>query len=452
MLVMGNTPRISERWLWLGLLAFFVVTSIPYALKIKEDDHKSAILRWRNQLQSMQDGEDIYDRHVYPNPPIMALILIPIVNWPESVGLPPQAAALGWFALKALMAMFVFRWVFTMLETPQNPFPLWAKALTVLLSLRPIAGDLSHGNVNLFILFLVTAALYCWHNKRDFWGGVLLALAISCKVTPALFVPYLIWKRAWTALAGVAIGMALFFWPGLIPALCLGWDGHAQQLESWIRGMVRPFLVEGVVWSEHNNQSIPGLVYRLTTHSPSFSTYVDHVYTPTRYDNLFDWGIPAARWCIKGCMALFVGLIVWTCKPRWKPMEGESVSVPRMAEYSLIVLGMLLFSERTWKHHCVTLVLPFAVLCYYLARGWAETRLRNGLIAMLVMVFLLMSSTSTSLLGRDGGKLAQVYGAYVFAYLLLVATLAFVLKRKAKVMVEAPSLLPEIPALPAHAT
>ena len=25
---------------------------------------------------------------------------------------------------------------------------------------------------------------------------------------------------------------------------------------------------------------------------------------------------------------------------------------------------MLLFSERTWKHHCVTLMLPFAVLSY----------------------------------------------------------------------------------------
>src|SRR5205823_14206012 len=26
---------------------------------------------------------------------------------------------------------------------------------------------------------------------------------------------------------------------------------------------------------------------------------------------------------------------------------------PLAAEFSLIVLGMLLFSERTWKHHCV---------------------------------------------------------------------------------------------------
>ena len=32
-----------------------------------------------------------------------------------------------------------------------------------------------------------------------------------------------------------------------------------------------------------------------------------------------------------------------------------------MLEFSVVVLGMLLFCERTWKHHCVTLLLPFTV-------------------------------------------------------------------------------------------
>ena len=43
------------------------------------------------------------------------------------------------------------------------------------------------------------------------------------------------------------------------------------------------------------------------------------------------------------------------------------------AEFSLVIIGMLLFSERTWKHHCVTLLLPFAVLAYYLASVPAGT-------------------------------------------------------------------------------
>ena len=55
----------------------------------------------------------------------------------------------------------------------------------------------------------------------------------------------------------------------------------------------------------------------------------------------------------------------------------------------IVILGMLTFSERTWKHHCVTLMLPFAVLCYYLAACQPTVRVRTFLIVALVAVILL---------------------------------------------------------------
>src|SRR5207248_3261392 len=118
----------------------------------------------------------------------------------------------------------------------------WAKALVVLLSLRPIMGDLIHGNVNLFILFLVTAGLYAFHRGRQAGGGLLLALAMACKVTPALFVPYLVWKRAWRALGGCALGLVLFLW--VVPSCFLGWEKNQELLASWARHMIVPFLLE----------------------------------------------------------------------------------------------------------------------------------------------------------------------------------------------------------------
>src|SRR5205085_1119832 len=132
------------------------------------------------------------------------LILTPVAALPEATGLPVVACALVWFYLKVAMTLLALRWVFALVEAPGRPFPLGAKVLTALLTLRPIAGDLQHGNVNLFILFLVAGFLYLLHRRRDFLGGLVLALAVSCKVTPALFVPYLAWKRAWRALAGCA--------------------------------------------------------------------------------------------------------------------------------------------------------------------------------------------------------------------------------------------------------
>ncbi len=425
--------RLTARPLLLGLAVYFVLLSVQYGLKAaKGDGTNSAIMRWREQLLKFQDGEDIFEKNAYPNPPIMALILTPVVTWTDAVGVPPFFAGLGWFYLKVVMTLLTLHWVFRLVESPSRPIPLGAKVLTVLLGLRSITGDLQHGNVNLFILFLVVAALAAFQKKRDFLAGLLVALAMACKVTPALFVPYFVWKRAWKSLAGCVAGFGLFFWPGIVPALFLGWEKNLQCVESWTQHMVKPFVVDGLVTSEHNNQSLPGLVYRLLTDSPSFVIYVDNIWTPDRYYNFVSLPPEAARWLVKGCMGLFGLLILLRCRtPRSQAPEAN----PRLAaEYSLILLGMLLFSERTWKHHCVTLLLPFAVLSYHLELWWERRTERRVLLGSLIVAVLLMSTTSISLLGRDFGKLAQVYGAYVAAFLVLTAALTFVLGHRREVV------------------
>jgi hypothetical protein len=143
-------------------------------------------------------------------------------------------------------------------------------------------------------------------------------------------------------------------------------------------------------------------------------------------------------------MVLFAGLVVWSCRTPTEPREGWRLA----AEFAVIVLGMLLFSERTWKHHCVTLVLPFAVLAYYLAACRPGWKLRGYLIGSLAAATLLMFATSTGWTSeRSGpaavrledfhgldrlGKLAQVYGAYVWAYLILLAALVVLLRQPAR--------------------
>src|SRR5262245_57234947 len=238
-----------KRWFLILLLVLFAALSIQYTQKALDPrGTRSAILRWREQFQAWDGGEDIFNR--YPNPPIMALILKPLA------GLPPLAGALTWFYLKAGMALVSLWCVFRMVEGPgeedaetrrrgdaeRGPlsasprlrvsacFPGWAKALTVLLSIRPIMGDLSHGNVNLFILFLVALALFAFTRGRQVTAGVLVGLAVACKVTPALFLVYFLWKRAWRAAAGGVLGLVLFFL--LVPAAFWGWQETGQSLGS----------------------------------------------------------------------------------------------------------------------------------------------------------------------------------------------------------------------------
>jgi hypothetical protein len=442
----------AQRWFAVALLVVFVYLSIQYTIKIHDPSgSRSAIMRWREQLLGLEHGDNIYDHYAYPNPPIMALLLRPLAHIE-----PGWAGALVWYYLKVGMALVTFFWVFRLVQGAGVPFPPWAKALTVLLSLRPIMGDLSHGNINLFILFLVVASLYSFYKGRQVGGGLLLALAIACKVTPALFVPYLVWKRAWRALAGCAVGVLLFLWA--VPSCFLGWENNQLQLTSWTKQMIVPFLVHGEVTSSHENQSLPGVTVRLVTHSPSFIDYEPdppHAPRPQRYDNLLDLSPRAGNWIVKGVELLFVGLVVWRCRQSLAPNGGWRLA----AEFSVIVVGMLLFSERTWKHHCVTLMLPFAVLCYYLSACRPSLAMKRYVIVTLAVAALLMASTGSVSSERVNGsnlsqstwesisKMAQVYGVYVWAYFLLLAALFVVLGRPEKSAVAA-NAEPEVVPLP----
>ncbi len=413
-----------QRWFLIGLVVLFVGLSVQYSHKAlysshKDAGHRSAILRWQEQLLSIGDGgEDISLRFNYPNPPIMAILLYPLAK------LPPLVSALGWFYIKVALTVLALVWIFRLVETPDRPFPAWGKGLTILLSLRPIIGDLQHGNVNLFILFLVVAFLTLFRCRRDVLAGLVLGLAIACKVTPALFLPYLVWKRAWKTLAGSVAGLALFLYPGLVPGLILGFAENDHQVRSWYQNMVVPFIIEGKVTSEHNNQSLPGLLARLLTHSPSFSEYdAADQYQPTAYHNLVTLDPDLVRGLVKGGMGLFALVVVWTCRAPTQTRQGWRLG----AEFAIVLLGMLLFGERTWKHHAVTLCLPFAVLCYYLSAYQPAGQLRTFLIATLVGSTLLMATTATGLLPDAFAKLAQVYGAYVMVYGVLLLALALLL-------------------------
>jgi len=168
------SPAARQRWFMIALVLLFVGSSVQYTIKVIKNPKGSAILRWQEQLLDLEEGDvDVYRTQVHPNSPIMALILLPFAH------LPPMVGALAWFYLKVGLSLVSIHWALRLVEIDGVPFPPWAKACTVLLSLRPILGDLAHGNVNLFILFLVMAALYAFRGRRDLLAGLILGLAIA---------------------------------------------------------------------------------------------------------------------------------------------------------------------------------------------------------------------------------------------------------------------------------
>ena len=416
--------QLRQRWLVAALLVFFFAVYGQYVFKIRHSEHgmRSAFLRWKTQLADLDDGVNVWEKYAYPNPPIMAILLKPLLQ------LPPTLGASLWFGCKAILALAAILGVLALLDSAERPFPLWGKALAVLLCLRPIEGDLVHGNVNLLILFLVVASLYAFCHGRDGLAGLLLGLSIACKLTPALFLAYLLWKRAWTALLATAGSLILFVL--VIPSLAYGWTNNLDYLQSWRRQMIAPYAT-GVVTSEHKNQSLPGLLHRLLSDEASFSEYVGDHKVILETHNFVSWDREVVQGITVACMAGFALLAMACCPSSSEPRSRLQL----LAEWSVVVLGMLLFCERTWKHHCVTLLLPFGVIAYCLSAPCFSRGTRWYLGATLVLAALLMFSTSTGIFDQSIdvhdriGKLAQVYGAYVWAFLLLVGAM-FVILRK----------------------
>jgi alpha-1,2-mannosyltransferase len=448
----------ARLWFTLALALLFAIVTVQYVAKVLKprDDGQtnSAILRWAKQFQEMQEGENIHEKYSYPNPPILPQLLTPIF---KLVAVDPVAGALTWFALKLGMAVVCIVWAFRLVETPGRPFPEWAKMVAVAAAINPVIGDLKHGNVNLFILFLVMSTLYSFSRGRDFLSGLLLALAIASKVTPALFVVYFAWKRAWRLLVGTAVGLVLFFFvvpsavftiqKGSVVAGCQqNWDA----LTAWVDKMIVPYVFHGEVTSERENQSLPGVLTRLLTHEPSFSKWVENEEKPLAYHNVADLDREQIRWIVRGCQGAFLLLIVFLCHSPIRTDEAPPADVRRgwrlAAEYSLILVGMLLFSERTWKHHCVTLILSFAVLSYgAFAAGfprWVRLVSRVTLFAGAAMILLptaaeafgdmtltdvgTVSPEARELLKLNPNsprELAQVYGAYLWGLLILLVGL-----------------------------
>jgi alpha-1,2-mannosyltransferase len=407
---------------------------------------KTAFLRWRPQIlgdetpgrgamPGLMKGDDVYRLYNYPNPPILGLTLWPLAELPATGG------AMLWFALKVGMAGLIFLWAFRLC----GPMPDWAKFAAIGFSLHPILGDLSHGNVNIYIAFLGMAALELYRRGWDFTSGIVLALAIACKITPALFVPYFGWKMTtaaitafrskepllpalWNGGAKVLLGgtVGLGIWLFVVPGSILGWKHNLVLLESWYDVMAKPFLVEGKITSVHENQSIPGLAVRLLTEEPSSIDYAeDFRPVPGVYHTVVNIGPENARLLIRVCQAIWVGVLLWL---GWAnaAKRGNRTGLQFAAECSYVFLGMLLFSERTWKHHATILVLPFAAILAFAAAQPIGRGLRNYFSATLGAVLLLMIVPSVG--PKDFQDNCLAYGTHTALFLLLIAAIAVVMR------------------------
>ncbi len=403
---------LSKAWLAAIILGsvLFVGGSVRFLKKVSQKS--TAYERWRSQVVRLWDRAEDLDG--FPYPTIAAILMLPTAS------MEPMVGAVVWQLAKGVSLVAIF---FCCLRLVAGGKPLSEQGGIALLSLcvgaRYISADLTHGNINLFVCLLAVGGIYAFVCRKDILSGLLLALATAVKVTPALLIIYFLYKRQWKVAVVAAVGLLLFL--VVTPVLAQGPTAAWGQFGHWWDGYIRPYVVDGKVVSKQINQSLPGVLYRLTVDTEA----IDH--SEVRINILY-LSHEQARWLIRGVSAAILVGLGFIFRRKITCRDG----LAQVAQYALVLLAMLLLSERSWKAHHVTMVLGGAVIAASLwIEGFSRGQ-RRWLAGLLTGAIVISLVTATDVISSLANDYAEAYGAVLVANLLLVAGLLVIHGRNIK--------------------
>jgi len=91
---------------------------------------------------------------------------------------------------------------------------------------------LHYGNAQLLVTGLLLSAIVLASRRWNLAPGALLALAITAKITPALFLGYFALKRRWMLIL-ITVGLVAAL--NLAPAIYFGFSRNAALIETWYK-------------------------------------------------------------------------------------------------------------------------------------------------------------------------------------------------------------------------
>jgi hypothetical protein len=203
----------------------------------------------------------------YRYPPLFLLLFAPFAL------LPLGPAAVVWLLLKVVLLV----WLVRKLWSASFSLPLrggvaagsaGGVVLVPILLIAPyLIEEFRYGNAQFFIIVLTAAALL-FASDRPVLAGSSLGLAISIKVWPLFFIPYLAARRVWKVVACTLVFVLVL---PLLPSFYFGWSGNIRLLQQWFGQEFRTQFSENEIWFP--NQSLRGILMR-------YLTFVDYSQVP----------------------------------------------------------------------------------------------------------------------------------------------------------------------------
>ncbi|AGZ40107.1 glycosyltransferase 87 family protein [Actinoplanes friuliensis] len=270
-----------------------------------------------------RDGGMVYDwlrpgtPYGFTYPPFAGLVMAPMAFLPFPV-------ILVIACLATVVSTAVLTWWLVAPLVRRKGWTKWfagSVAVALALCFEPVRETFGFGQVNTLLLALVAGDVLFGVARGRRWAGVGIGLATAIKLTPGVFILYLLVTRQWRA-AGTAIGAAA------AATLVAAWIFPDEAREFWTAALWDTNRVGNLEYL--SNQSLRGMLARLP---------VD--------------GVESKLWIV----GVLLTLGFWFWRVRAAARNGDHFG-------GLALTGLLgcLISPVTWIHHCVWL-LPAIVRC-----------------------------------------------------------------------------------------
>ncbi len=349
----------------------------------------------------------------YRYPPFFLVALIPLCL------LPYKAAAYLWYLFSVFQIVaFVF-----FLKNLLNPSIISKKIwLLVFCAVGQYFIIILHyGNAHLLAIFLLFASLSFALKKADSKAALLMALAITIKLTPAFLLLYFLLQKR---LKYLALVCAFLLAINISPAVYLGFEKNSQLLKDWYQ-----HVIVNQEFHERNgpiNLSLKGQLRRYFTEVD----YQQRVDGDTRYSavNIASFSVKQIEYIwlfVSLILVFFVGVLI----SRWPGIEKTNVNVkltkepsdrinqPTLVELGLLISLMLFVEPLTSKIYFIALLWPVTVLAIAV---FDKPTSENKPIRRVLLFIAILNFVLPLLPGRSTQRLLLVLGADFYVNLLLL--------------------------------
>jgi hypothetical protein len=333
--------------------------------------------------QRIVRGETLYreaDGHLqYKYSPTSALFFAPLAL------LPFGAAKVIWYILEfAFLAGIFFLSLEALPVGAERAAPILA--WTFLVELKFLAREIELGQVNLFILLLLTSMLYLLLRKKQASAGLFWGASLFVKPYALVFLPYFLIKRKFRV---IATGLAVVLAGLMLPAIFYGIRGNLIVLREWPATLSQS--TSGLLAS-YDNASLTGFLLKTL---PFLSKQ--------------------AAVAVLLTVLLALGLaVLWMIKKGNAPAAPKD---PMVLESIFLLILIPLFSPLGWNYNYLYSI-PAVIL---IIAAWRQ--LTPALRTVLTLNFLFIV---TSLIEFWGRELFRFYTHYAFVavnFLIVLVTL-----------------------------